>query len=168
MLRSDGAIGHPLPLALQSAVAALERARAPGVEGDVRPPELTLRGSSGRWWTVSALSPAPGSSSEVAAIVVVCPAGPEQKFARMAAMYGLTDQERRIVDLVARGFSTDEIARRLHVAAYTVQDHLKSVFDKTDVRSRRALLACLFHTESPLGRMFAGSRGAAASPPGRC
>ena len=142
-------VGTPLPMPIQSAVAALEVRRASGEAVEAPPPDLTLRGRSGRWWTVCALSPAMAGSLEVAAMVVVCPARPRQKFTRMAAMYGLTGQERRVVDLIARGFSTDEIAGRLNVAACTVQDHLKSVFHKTDVRSRQALLAHLFHTESP-------------------
>jgi len=34
-----------------------------------------------------------------------------------------------------------EVARQMFVSENTVQDHLKSIFDKSAARSRRALLA---------------------------
>ena len=33
---------------------------------------------------------------------------------------------------------------RLHIAAYTVQDHLSHIFDKVGVRGRRALVKRLY------------------------
>jgi len=57
--------------------------------------------------------------------------------------YGLTPQERRVVALVCKGRSTTEIGGQLHVTTHTVQDHLKAVFTKTGVRSRRELVAVL-------------------------
>ena len=49
----------------------------------------------------------------------------------IADAYGLTDRERHVTELVAKGLSTNDIGQRLHLSAYTVQDHLKSIFDKT-------------------------------------
>jgi hypothetical protein len=43
-----------------------------------------------------------------------------------------------------RGFSTDDIAARLQLSAYTVQDHLKAIFDKSGASSRGDLVARLF------------------------
>ena len=62
----------------------------------------------------------------------------------IADAYGLTDRERRVTELVTRGLSTTDVGQQLHLSAYTVQDHLKSIFDKTGAGSRGELVARLF------------------------
>ena len=62
----------------------------------------------------------------------------------VADAYGFTDTERRVTELVAQGLSTKQIAARLHVTTYTVQDHVKSIFDKSGAGSRGDLVARLF------------------------
>lgn len=58
--------------------------------------------------------------------------------------HGLTHREREVTRLIMHGLSTREIADRLHVTAYTVQDHVKAIFAKVGVQSRRELVAQLF------------------------
>ena len=58
--------------------------------------------------------------------------------------HGLSERESEICALVARGASTTAIARRLQISPYTVQDHLKSIFAKTSVHSRRELTSRIF------------------------
>ena len=62
----------------------------------------------------------------------------------MALAYGLTEREGQVVRLCMQGRSTKEMAGDLYVSAYTVQDHLKSIFDKTGVRSRNELVGQIF------------------------
>ena len=81
--------------------------------------------------------------------MVVEPAEPQSTLGVLLAAYGLTAREVDVARLVLRGDSTKAIAGSLHISAHTVQDHLKSVFDKVGVRSRRDLV----------GHLLAGQRG---------
>ena len=58
----------------------------------------------------------------------------------LLSAHGLTAREADVARLVLRGLSTTAIADNLHISGNTVQDHLKAVFDKTGVRSRRDLI----------------------------
>ncbi|MBO0874938.1 MAG: helix-turn-helix transcriptional regulator, partial [Pseudonocardia sp.] len=69
--------------------------------------------------------------------------------------YGLSVRERDITALVCRGMSSKEISERLHITVNTVQEHLKSIFDKTGVRSRRELVSAILQ-EQYLPRVLTG------------
>jgi DNA-binding CsgD family transcriptional regulator len=68
-------------------------------------------------------------------------ATPAETFVILCRAYALTRRERDIVRTVTFGLDTRAIEERLFISRHTVQDHLKSIFDKTGVRSRRELLA---------------------------
>jgi DNA-binding CsgD family transcriptional regulator len=54
----------------------------------------------------------------------------------------LSESERRVADLVARGYSNKEIGERLYMSHRTVGSHLYHIFPKLGLRSR-VELACL-------------------------
>ncbi|USI90357.1 LuxR family transcriptional regulator [Rhodococcus pyridinivorans] len=65
----------------------------------------------------------------------------------VTAAYGLTPRESEVLVEVLAGRSRNEIAKRLFISPYTVQDHLKNIFTKTGVNSRRSLVSRLACTE---------------------
>lgn len=76
--------------------------------------------------------------------VIIQEATPEEVMPIMMSAYGLSEQERAISGLVFQGQSTQAISQHLHIGENTVQDHLKSIFNKTGLRSRRELVATVF------------------------
>jgi DNA-binding NarL/FixJ family response regulator len=64
-----------------------------------------------------------------------------ETFKLLCRAYALSERERQVVAALVAGLDTRAITQRLFISRYTVQDHLKSVFRKTGVSSRRELLA---------------------------
>ena len=84
-------------------------------------------------------------------------AAPAEVAPLIMTAYGLTDREKTISALVCQGMSTRQIAGRLHLTADTIQDHLKSVFDRTGVHSRGQLVAAILQHDY-LPHAIAGDR----------
>ena len=63
------------------------------------------------------------------------------RFGLLCRAYALSQRERQVVAALVAGLDTRAITQRLCISRYTVQDHLKSIFTKTGVHSRRELLA---------------------------
>ena len=133
--------GSDLPIEI-SAIATRLR-RLPPAEPAM--PRLRVRTRSGRWAVLHASWMS--SQAEKAMTVIVQEAAPAEVAPLIMAAYGLTDRERTISALVCQGMSTRQIAGRPHLTADTVQDHLKSVFDRTGVHSRGQLVATIFERD---------------------
>ena len=86
------------------------------------------------------------SSGRPRVAVIVEPAHPARISPLLMAAYGLSDREQDVARLVLSGNATAEIAHALHISPHTVQQHLKAIFEKTNVRSRRELVAKVFFT----------------------
>jgi DNA-binding CsgD family transcriptional regulator len=97
---------------------------------------------SGTWIVLHGTSLVASGSRRAA--VIVEPAHPARITPLLMSAYGLTEREQEVTGLVLRGESTAQIAERLVVSPHTVQEHLKKIFEKTSVRSRRELVGKVF------------------------
>jgi DNA-binding CsgD family transcriptional regulator len=94
------------------------------------------------WITLHASLP-DGNTAGRVAIVVERSASPAATAVRLEA-HGVTAREREIAGCLAAGLTNSDIAERLVLSPYTVQDHIKSLLEKTNVSSRQELVARIF------------------------
>jgi DNA-binding CsgD family transcriptional regulator len=130
-----------LPPVVQSVAGrALRTAEHADAPGEIALARVLSR--SGRWMVLHGAALVANGSRRVA--VIIEPAHPARVSSLLMSAYALTEREQEITRLVLQGNSTAEIAERLFVQPQTVQQHLKSIFEKTGVRSRRELIGKVF------------------------
>jgi DNA-binding CsgD family transcriptional regulator len=133
-------------------------------------PRVRVRTRTGHWAMLHASWM--NLRGDKAITVIFEEAAPAEVAPVIMSAYGLTGREQTICELVCQGLTTRQIANRLHLTADTIQDHLKSVFDRTGVRSRGELVAAILQREY-LPRAISGdlpatqARSSLAEPSGR-
>lgn len=132
-----------LPYAVSTVVARLQAVEQGTDAGVTVMPRVRLRTLSGYWLALHAsrLS-GPGAQGYIAVIFEV--ARPVEIALLIVQAYDLSKREGEIMQSVLHGLSTAEISAQLHISSNTVQDHLKAIFEKVGVRSRRELVGQLF------------------------
>lgn len=99
-------------------------------------------GSSGTWLSLRA-APLHGPGGDGHVVLTAEPT-PRSELSRLTLVaHGLTAREEEVALLVLQGASTRTISATLHLSPHTVQDHLKVVFTKLGVSSRREMTARL-------------------------
>ena len=140
-------VEEPKPAsAAESRIVQLVAARARSLESGQDPLGLAARSRvqtrSGQWLLLYGTPLAGGVDNRIAVIIQPAPASEIAPLVALA--YGLTDRECKVTQLCMQGQSTKQMAHLLSVSPYTVQDHLKSIFAKTGVRTRGELVGQVF------------------------
>ena len=126
--------GRPVVPAVAHNVGAQLLAVEAGV--DRADPAGRVHLGAGAWVTVRAARLGP---DEIAVSMEPIVAGERTDLVGRA--FGLSPRERTVLDHLCSGAPTAAIAAALHLSPLTVQDHVKSVFERTGVRTRGELVA---------------------------
>ena len=149
--------GDAVPQAIRAVANRLEAlGRANDDDNDLGPPpRVRLRAHSGRWLVLHACRlSGPRTTAQIAVTIEL--ARPVEVSPLILQAYNLTERETQVAQLVLQGRATDRVVQELSISALTVQEHLKAIFDKTGVHSRRDLVAQIF-AQHYLPRMQAGA-----------
>lgn len=117
-----------------TAIAAATQA----TEGEHHP-STRLRLADGRWCTIYA-TPLRSEQADLVGLTI-SESRPRELWPLIVDALGMTPRERDVLALVVRGVDTRSVAAELHLSSHTVQDHLKTIFAKAGVHSRRELTA---------------------------
>jgi DNA-binding CsgD family transcriptional regulator len=105
---------------------------------------VTVPGRDG-WITLHASLPGSPGGGRVAVVLERATAA-RAATVRLEA-FGATAREREVATLLARGLSRAEMAEALVLSPHTVEDHVRSLYDKVGVASRQELVARVFLDE---------------------
>jgi DNA-binding CsgD family transcriptional regulator len=130
----------------ESKMVRIVAARARSLAAGQDPLQLAARSRvqtrSGRWLLLYGTQLSGGADGRTA--VIIQPAAAHEVAPLVALAYGLSDRERQVTRLCIEGRPTKQIAQALNLSPYTVQDHLKAIFEKTGVRTRGELVGRVF------------------------
>jgi DNA-binding CsgD family transcriptional regulator len=73
---------------------------------------------------------------------------PPNSLTGAAARFHISPREVQVLALLLDGDHLDQIAHRLHITSSTVQDHIRSMLEKTESRNRSELIARILGWES--------------------
>jgi DNA-binding CsgD family transcriptional regulator len=133
-----GASPELLPLAVYEIGA---RVLTPPAAATGLPTTVRIRSATGRWAAIEG-APLEGDDRGRVAVTIRA-ASSDEAFDLLCKTYDLTQRERRLVALVLEGLATKQLAEALCISPHTVQDHLKAIFAKSRLRSRRELVSHL-------------------------
>jgi DNA-binding CsgD family transcriptional regulator len=133
-------VGGPVPVPLLAVIRRLEAVEA-GLASDA-PAAMRLSTRRGLLLEVHAARLRRAADRGPIAITLA-PADAVARSGLRLAAHDLTPAQRRVAALVLQGRSTRQMVAELRIGEHTVQDHLKTVFDKLGVGSRRELVAAL-------------------------
>jgi DNA-binding CsgD family transcriptional regulator len=136
-------VGELPPLPLLAVVRRLEAIESGVI--DAPPAAVRLTTMGGTVVSVHGARLRDGCGNGPVALTLT-PAASAERSSLLLAAHGLTPAQRRVAELVIHGRTTAQIVVELRISARTVQDHLKAVFDKVGVRSRRELVGTLLHS----------------------
>ncbi|MER7174829.1 helix-turn-helix transcriptional regulator [Streptomyces mesophilus] len=120
---------------------AMRTGAQPGRPGEVA--VARVLSNSGTWLVLHGTSLVSAGPPRVA--IIIEPGRPARIHSLLMSAYNLTAREREVTRHVLQGSSTTQIAEDLVISVHTVRQHLKSIFGKADVRSRRDLVAKVFY-----------------------
>jgi DNA-binding CsgD family transcriptional regulator len=106
-----------------------------------QPARARVRAADGQWLVVHASRLMGAAAGQIA--IVFEPAHSMEMSSMILDAHGITPAQSRVAALVLQGRSTQQIVNDLAISSNTVQEHLRAVFDKFGVGSRRELVALL-------------------------
>ncbi|OUO90351.1 helix-turn-helix transcriptional regulator [Gordonibacter sp. An230] len=80
-------------------------------------------------FNIVALTAAPPSKAEI-----------DEICAEVASEFSLSTREREILELIARGYTTNNMAQKLVISPYTVNTHIRHIYEKMQIHKRSELL----------------------------
>ena len=139
MLLPPDADRSPVPASVYNVAGQLQ-AIEQGVDG--HPATARVHLSNGFWVTLRAARLTRSEQAQLAVIAVTIEeTSPVDRLEVFGRAYGLSARETELMSLLATGSDTRDLASRMFLSENTIQDHLKSIFAKTNSRNRRTLLS---------------------------